>query len=94
MELWFSCPLDAAYKYELDYARTGDDQTATDMSYLPEMQRFGCCDWATYRAFTMLKEFDSAQVYKGDWGESIAEAKRSDAKHRWASQRFQCPPWW
>lgn len=94
MELWFQCPLDAAYKYELDYTRSGDDQTAADMSYIPEAQRFACCDWATYRAFTALKEFDSAQVYKVDWGESIMEAKKADGKQRWASNRYQCVPWW
>ena len=89
MELWLMPPPDSAYTIELEYDRSGADNTATDMSYLPEVERFRCCDFAVYQAFKSLHMWAEATTYKQDWMEGLTKARRADAKRRWKTMRFQ-----
>jgi hypothetical protein len=92
-ELWLVPPPDGTYRLELEYARTGDDQTATDFSWLPEIERFRCCDFAVYQAFRSLHMWEVAGIYKQDWNEGIAKARIADGKRKWARMGYQAQSW-
>jgi len=92
-ELWLSAPADGTYTLELEYPRTGDDSTATDISWLPELARFQVCNYAIYRAFIMLQQWDAAQAFKGEWAEDIYDSKKSNARNKWASMGYQAKNW-
>jgi len=85
-ELWLNCPALGAYRYELEYNRTGDDSTATDFSWLPEIDRFRCCDFAIYQSFLALHQWDAAGIYKQDWMFNLGRQK-------WAGLSYHCPLW-
>ena len=64
LELWVSPPPDGADVVELEYERSGDDITATDFSWLPEIERFRCCDFAISEAFASLQQWENAEFYR------------------------------
>jgi len=88
-ELWLSSPASGVYRFELWYTRTGDDATPTDISYLPEVVRFKICDYATYRAFLSLQEWDGANAYKASWSEGIGVSKVKDSRKKWAERGYK-----
>jgi len=92
-ELWLIPPPGGVKRLELEYGRSGDDATATDISYLPEMMRFKMCDFAIYQAFLLLQEYQTASMYKANWMESIKKSKRQSGKQRWADTGFQALTW-
>jgi len=92
-ELWLNCPALGAYRYELEYNRTGDDSTATDFSWLPEIDRFRCCDFAIYQSFLALHQWDAAGIYKQDWMFNLEKARRADGRQKWAGLSYHCPLW-
>ena len=92
-ELWLSAPANGVYTLELEYPRTGDDSTATDVSYLPESARFMICDYATARAFMLLQQWDSAQPYMAQWNEAFHEGRKDEGKRKWAAMGYMAKNW-
>jgi len=92
-EVWLYPPAGGTYRLELEYGRSGDDSTTTDVSYIPEPLRFKVCDFAIFQAFRALHMWQEASVYKQDWMEGLLKAKRSDGKKKWANSGFQCLTW-
>jgi hypothetical protein len=89
MELWLVPPPDAAYTLELEYERSGDDNTTTDFTWLPQLERFHCCDFAAWRAFLSLHMWQEASLYEKLWEKSVGKAIRADGKKRWRSMNYQ-----
>lgn len=89
MELWLSPPPNGSDVFELEYERTGDDVTATDFSWLPEIERFRCCDFATGEAFGSLNDYDRAQFFYNRWEKGLMKAIRSDGKKRWSQMGYR-----
>ncbi len=92
-ELWLHAPANGIYRLELEYQRSGDDATATDISYLPELMRFKICDFATFRSFLKLEQFDSANMYKMEWERGLKKSKRRDGVSKWAELGFHMRNW-
>jgi hypothetical protein len=92
-EIWLNCPALAVYRYELEYNRTGDDATATDFSWIPEIDRFRCCDFAVMEAFLSLHEWEAADRYAQRWGFNMAKARKGDAKQKWAGMDYKALLW-
>ena len=88
MELWIMPP-PGADVVELEYERSGDDITATDFSWLPEIERFRCCDFAIAESFAALQQWDSANYYHALWKEGTQKAKRSDGKRRYTTMGYR-----
>ena len=89
MELWLCPPPDGVYTLELEYERSGDDQTQTDFSWLPQLERFHCCDFATFRAFMSLHRFEEAGMYERLWDKAIGKSIKADGRKRWRSMNYQ-----
>ena len=92
-ELWLNCPANGVYRYELEYNRTGDDSTATDFSYIPEIDRFRICDFAVMEAFLSLHQWDAAKIYADKWGFNMQKAKAADGKQKWKGMDYHAPLW-
>ena len=92
-ELWLSAPANGTYTLELEYQRTGDDSTATDISWLPETGRFGICDYAIYRSFILLQNWQAAGPYKSEWAEDVADARHTNANQKWAQMGYVAQNW-
>jgi hypothetical protein len=88
LELWVMPP-PGADVVELEYERSGDDITATDFSWLPEIERFRCCDFAIAESFAALQQWDSANYYYALWKEGTQKAKRSDGKRRYTTMGYR-----
>ena len=88
-ELWLSPPPQAVYRLELQYDRSGDDETTNDVSWLPEVERFRICDGAVAEAFASLHMWNEARYYEGKWNQGIANAIRADGKKKWNGMNFQ-----
>ena len=88
MELWLVPPPAGVYTLELCYDRSGE-ATATDLSWLPVIERFRVCDFATAEAFASLHDYDKAQFYYVRWKEGVGKAIRADGKRKWARMRYQ-----
>uniref|UniRef100_A0A6M3X9P0 Uncharacterized protein n=1 Tax=viral metagenome TaxID=1070528 RepID=A0A6M3X9P0_9ZZZZ len=88
MEVWLVPPPAGAYTLELCYDRTGE-ATATDFTWLPVIERFRVCDFATAESFSSLHDFDKAQFYYTRWEKGIGKAIRADGKRKWARMRYQ-----
>lgn len=80
-ELW-THPLADGARLELEYTRTGDDNTATDISYIPERYRFKLVDLALIEAFEYVQEFDKAVYYQRKSVDRIRLAKKSDNRQK------------
>jgi hypothetical protein len=93
MEMWLQAKANGSYTFELEYSRSGDDSTAETWDYIPEAMLFKIADYATYRSFVLLEQWDSAKAYKGEWEEDVAQGKRDDGKKKWASTGYQCINW-
>ena len=89
MELWLSPPAGGAYEMRLEYGRSGADETAIDFSWLPEPERFRCCDYAIHESFLTLQMWSAARVYKDKWNEGLSKAVRSDGRRKWATAKYQ-----
>lgn len=87
-ELWLM-PAPGTDIVELEYERSGDDITATDFSWLPEIERFRCCDFATAEAFSSLHDYEKSQFFYARWERGLAKAVRSDGKKRYSSMGYR-----
>lgn len=92
-ELWLSAPANGTYTLELEYLRTGDDSTATDISWLPEVARFKICDYAIYRSYILLQNWNAAASYKGEWVDGVQGAKHGNAHQKWAQIGYRALNW-
>jgi hypothetical protein len=88
LELWLCPPPDGIYTLELEYDRSGDDNTASDMSWLPEIERFRCCDYAVSEAFESLHQWQESQLFRQKWHEGLMKARRADGKRKWKSMNY------
>lgn len=82
-ELWLDRPATGSIRLEFEYDRTGDDNTAQDVTYLPETARFDICNFAIYHAFSSLYQWREAGYYKGEWMESIQDEIKEDTRKKW-----------
>ena len=85
-EIWIYPPADGS-RLEIEYTRTGDDNTATDISYIPEQYRFKLVDLALIEAFEFLQEFDKATYYQRKGSGRLKLAKKSDGRQRLSTKR-------
>jgi hypothetical protein len=88
-ELWLAPPPAGAYRLELEYHRSGDDDTNTDVSWLPEIERYRICDGAIHEAFLSLHMWNEARMYEQKWNYGLGRAIRADGKRRWQQMNYQ-----
>lgn len=87
-ELWIIPPAGGVYQLELEYGRSGDDNTTTDFSWLPEIERFRCCDFAVGESFESLHMHDMAAIFKNKWAAGLMKAIKADGKRKWKSMNY------
>ena len=88
MELWLAPPTSAC-TMELEYDRSGDDTTATDFSFLPEIERWRCCDYAIYEACESLEDWEKATWYRTKWVAGLSSSRKADARRKWKNMGFR-----
>jgi hypothetical protein len=93
-ELWLSAPANGAYTLELEYLRTGDDSTATDISFLPEIFRSKICSYAIYKSFLLLQQYDVAGIYKSEWEQGLSKSRRADGRKKWSDFGYMAKAWY
>lgn len=93
MELWLYPSPSAACVLELEYERSGADNTYTDFSWLPELDRFRCCDFAISESFSSLHMWNESDRYLQRWMASVGKAMKADAKRKWHTMNFQAQSW-
>lgn len=89
MELWFAPPPKAADTIEIEYARSGAETTADDFSWLPEKERFLCCDFAIAEAFESLHMWGESDRYRAKYLQGLRGSIRADGRRKWKSKRQQ-----
>lgn len=87
MELWVAPPPDSSDRLELQYPRSGAETTADDFTWLPELERFRCCDFALANAFEALHQYAVADRYYGRWNEGLIKSRRADGRKKWLGIR-------
>lgn len=92
-ELWLSQPAGGTYRLELEYERTGDDTSTTDVTYLPELMRFRMCDYATYKGFIVLEMWEAASAYKAEWSGGKMKSKKRGTKDKWKQMGYKVRPY-
>lgn len=92
-ELWLSRPANASTTLELEYHRSADDNTAADMSFIPEPFRWKIVDYAVGEAFELLHQFEQAGYYRQKWEAEMGVARRADGRKRWAAGGYRAQPW-
>lgn len=92
-ELWIAPPVSSAVTFEIEYDRSGDDNTATDFSWLPEIERFRCCDFAIGEAFESLHMWEASDRFKAKWGTGAGKAIRADGRRKWKTMNYRARSW-
>ena len=93
-EVWLHAPANGTYTLELEYNRTGDDSTATDVSYLPEIFRYKICTYAIYKSFILLQDYNAANIHKSEWEMGLKRSRKGDGKKKWAAQGYMAHAWY
>ncbi len=93
-ELWLHGPANGAYTLELEYERTGDDSSADDVSYLPEIFRFKMCTYAKYQAFLAVHDYQAANIYKAEWEVGLNRSRKGDGRKKWANMGYMAKAWY
>lgn len=83
LELWINPPAGGSYVLEITYSRSGAETTSNDISWLPEIERFRCCDFAVYQSFLSLHMWNEAALYKQEWITGLGLSRIADAKRKW-----------
>lgn len=83
MELWIMPPPPVNVRIEIEYNRSGDDNTPMSITYLPELMRFKICNFAIYQAFASIHMWQESGYYKQEWEMDLIKSKRADAKKKW-----------
>jgi len=89
MELWLAPPPSGTDVFELEYDRSGAETTADDFTWLPEIERFRCCDFATGEAFLSLHMWEQGNFYTKRWNAALGKAIKADSKKKWKGKQFQ-----
>lgn len=92
-ELWLAAPPDGAYTLELEYDRSGSDNNTTDFSWLPEIERFRCCDFVLAESFESIHMFAVADRYVSKWNHGLGKARLADGKRKWKGMGYQAISW-
>jgi hypothetical protein len=87
MELWVVPPVDASTVLELEYDRSGAESTADSFAWMPELDRFLCCDFAVAEAFESIHMWGESDRYRQKWNMGIGLAVRADGKRKWKHRR-------
>jgi hypothetical protein len=85
MELWLGPPPGGDYVLEMEYIRSGDDQTPYDFTWIPEPDRWAIVDFAASEGFESLHDFEKATWHRQKYTGSTASARRADSKRKWSS---------
>ena len=88
MELWVYPPPSGSDRFELEYSRSGAETTADDFSFIPELERFRCCDFALSHAFESLHMFDVADRFKQYWDIGLAKSVKADNRRKRGGRRM------
>lgn len=88
-ELWLLPPPAGAYTLEITYDRSGDDNTPTDISWLPQLERFRICDFAVAESFASLHMWDESKYYYDKWMAGVGKSIKGDARRKWKTMRYQ-----
>lgn len=88
MELWVVPPPSSSDRIELEYSRSGGETTADDFSYLPELERFRCCDFALSHAFESLHQYDVADRFRQYWELGLQKARQADGRRKWGGRQL------
>ena len=91
--LWTAPPSVGSESLEIEYNRSGDDSTATDISYISEVYRFRICDRALQLLYMSLGDYEKASIYGAEWERDVIVGKRSDNKKKWANFGGQALMW-
>ena len=62
---------------------------AGDFSWLPEIERFRCCDFALWKSFESLGNEIASQFYRQKWNGGLKKSVRSDGKRKWSTSGFR-----
>ena len=87
MELWFAPPPKAADTIEVEYPRSGAETTASDFSWLPDKERFLCCDFAAAEALESLHMWEESNRYRTKYIQGLRGSIRADGRRKWKSKR-------
>ena len=90
MELWVAPPPDSSDTLELEYPRSGAETTADDFSWIPEVMRFRCCDFALSEAFESLKQYDVADRFRQKYELGLSKARKADGRRKWQGKMLSC----
>jgi hypothetical protein len=82
-ELWVVPPPASSDRIELEYPRSGAESTADDFSWLPELERFRCCDFAIAESFDSLHMWAEADRYWQKWHGGLLKSRKADGRKRW-----------
>ena len=74
---------------EIEYDRSGDDATGTDLSWLPEIERFRICDYATGEAFYSIHQWQEGDKYFARWNYGLRKAQRADGKRQMSAGHYR-----
>ena len=83
LQVWLAPPPDTTIALGLDYSISGAETTTDDMGWLPEHERFLCCDFAIGMAFESLHMFDVADRYLGRWYDELNFSVKADGQRKW-----------
>lgn len=86
-ELWVAPPPDSSDRLELEYPRSGAETTADDFSFLPELMRYRCCDFAVSHSFESLHMFDVADRYRQYWELGLQKSQKADNRRKRTGRR-------
>lgn len=89
LELQFGPAPNGSDVIEIEYSRSGDDATPTDLSWLPEIERFRICDFATGEAFASIHQWQESDKYFQRWLYGLGKAKKADGKRKWSGQGYR-----
>lgn len=81
--------LDSDSGYILDSESGGGGSSAGDFSWLPEIERFRCCDFALWMSFDSLGNQLGSEFYKKRWAKGLGKSVRSDGKRKWSTSGFR-----
>lgn len=90
MELWLVPPPSAVYQLEIEYSRSGAESTSGNFNWLPQYERFLCCDFATGMAFESLHMWQEADRYLNRWNEELKFSIRGDSRRKWKTEQMKC----
>jgi len=92
-ELWVGPAPDGNDVLEFEIYRTGDDDStpdgSLDFSWLPEIERFRCCDFALAESFEALHDFEKSGYYRAKWEYGLGKSKVADGKKKWTTMGYR-----